>query len=87
VAAGCPLLEELNLDSMKITNASLAAIAFLCHRLIALNVCGCNKITSTGVKQVMQHCPRLEVLGVEACEHVPWKLKSEVMRQYQIFWL
>jgi hypothetical protein len=86
VAAGCPLLEELNLDGMNITDVSLLAIAQHCHNLVLLNVSECREVSDDGVLEIMENCTKLAGLGVLHCLGVPFELRCKIQQNYKFHW-
>lgn len=66
IAAGCPNLEGLNLESggFGVSDNALAAIAQGCPRLKHVDLEHCEGITDAGVRYLVRGCPLLEDVDV-----------------------
>eukprot|EP01125_Pyxidicula_operculata_P019680 TRINITY_DN7144_c0_g1_i1.p1 TRINITY_DN7144_c0_g1~~TRINITY_DN7144_c0_g1_i1.p1 ORF type:complete len:535 (+),score=87.58 TRINITY_DN7144_c0_g1_i1:52-1656(+) len=63
LAKGCPNLETLCLRYFDVTDQGLANF----NSLVNLNIKGCVKLTSQGIKQVVKNCHQLKNLMLEDC--------------------
>ncbi|KAK2639714.1 hypothetical protein Ddye_027509 [Dipteronia dyeriana] len=61
--------EILDISGSDISDSSLVIVAKMCESLRAVDVSRCDKITATGVSDLLQHCHLLETLR---CGGSPW---------------
>ena len=64
MAAGCPLLEVLDLGWCEIGDAALGALARRCPHLTMLNLAYCDAISDGGLRLLCRGCARLVSLDV-----------------------
>ncbi|ESQ54573.1 hypothetical protein EUTSA_v10025611mg [Eutrema salsugineum] len=59
--------EILDVSGSDVSNSGLAKVAEICKSLRAVDISRCNKITSMGVSELVQHCRSLETLRCGGC--------------------
>ncbi|CAN8273748.1 unnamed protein product [Cochlearia groenlandica] len=59
--------ETLDVSGSDVTDTGLAKVAEICKSLRAVDISRCNKITSIGVSELVQHCRTLETLRCGGC--------------------
>ncbi|AEE85280.1 hypothetical protein ISN45_At04g028430 [Arabidopsis thaliana x Arabidopsis arenosa] len=59
--------EILDVSGSDVTNFGLAKVAEICKSLRAVDISRCNKISSMGVLELVQHCRSLETLRCGGC--------------------
>jgi hypothetical protein len=58
-------LVHLDVSFTSISSSSLALVARQCPSLLKLNICGCERLTNTGLADVARLCKQLQVLLME----------------------
>eukprot|EP00928_Gymnodinium_smaydae_P071908 TRINITY_DN55381_c0_g1_i1.p1 TRINITY_DN55381_c0_g1~~TRINITY_DN55381_c0_g1_i1.p1 ORF type:complete len:612 (+),score=76.47 TRINITY_DN55381_c0_g1_i1:182-2017(+) len=61
-------LTALNVSYSNISDGTVAAIAELLPLLIDLDLSGCTSVTEVGIQAVLDHCRRLQRLGLSGCD-------------------
>ncbi|XVF03857.1 hypothetical protein REPUB_Repub05bG0029100 [Reevesia pubescens] len=59
--------EILDLSGSDVSDFGLAKVAEMCKSLRAVDISQCNKITATGVSELVEHCHSLETLRCGGC--------------------
>ncbi|VVB11402.1 unnamed protein product [Arabis nemorensis] len=59
--------EILDISGSDVSDSGLAKVAEMCKSLRAVDISRCNKITSMGVSELVQHCRSLETLRCGGC--------------------
>ncbi|MED6171601.1 hypothetical protein PIB30_042200 [Stylosanthes scabra] len=65
-----PTLFMLNLSRLSISNDELSLISKSCYKLKELKLDYCDKITTSGVKQVVKNCKQLRMISLYYCKKV-----------------
>ncbi|MED6208206.1 hypothetical protein PIB30_042940 [Stylosanthes scabra] len=65
-----PTLFVLNLPMLSISDEELSLISKSCYNLKELKLNYCDKITASGVKQVVKNCKQLRMISLLGCENV-----------------
>ncbi|MED6171603.1 hypothetical protein PIB30_042202 [Stylosanthes scabra] len=65
-----PTLFVLNLSWLSISNEELSLISKSCYNLKELKLDYCDKITASGVKQLVKNCKQLRRVSLYSCEKV-----------------
>ena len=70
LAKHCPLLRNLRLDDLYVTNEELVAIATGCKHLKQLSLYTCQGVQDSGVRSLAECCPGLENLNLYRCNQI-----------------
>ena len=58
-------------------------LATKCHDLRELDICGCGKVSETGIKHVIDNCSKLEKLSLSFCHNVETKCLKNVSPNFR----
>ncbi|KFK29205.1 hypothetical protein AALP_AA7G102900 [Arabis alpina] len=73
--------EILDISASDVSDSGLAKVAEICKSIRAVDISRCNKITSMGVSELVQHCRSLETLRCGGCP----SSESTARRSWSIF--